>query len=169
MLLVASIPIAVQVVCTSTMALGSRALAEKQAIVSRLASIVELAGMDMRCSDKTGTRAQNIMTIESKLPWRAISEQQLLLFALLVRSGRRMRSMPSARCFFKCRREVQADLDRHTCLDYTPFDPAVKTTESYVKENSNPDAPFKLRRGHLTWSRLVVTAGGCRCAGARAC
>ena len=37
------------------MALGSRALAEKQAIVSRLASIEALAGMDMLCSGKTGT------------------------------------------------------------------------------------------------------------------
>ena len=41
--LVASIPIAMQVVCTSTMALGSHALGERQAIVYRLASIEELA------------------------------------------------------------------------------------------------------------------------------
>jgi H+-transporting ATPase len=51
-LLVASIPIAMQVVCTSTMALGSRALAEEGAIVSRLSAIEELAGMNMLCSDK---------------------------------------------------------------------------------------------------------------------
>merc|ERR1711968_411945 len=54
-LLVASIPIAMQVVCTSTMAIGSRKLAEKKAIVTRLAAIEELAGMNMLCSDKTGT------------------------------------------------------------------------------------------------------------------
>ena len=67
--LVVSIPIAMQVVCMSTMALGCRALAKKQAIVSRLGSIEELTGMEMLCSDKTGTVTQNIMTIESKLPW----------------------------------------------------------------------------------------------------
>ena len=67
--LVASIPIAMQVVCTSTMALGSCALGEQQAIVSRLASIGELNEMDMLCCDKTGTLTQHIMTIESKLPW----------------------------------------------------------------------------------------------------
>ena len=54
------------------MALGSRALAEKQAIVSRLASIEALAGMDMLCSGKTGTLTLNITTIESKLPWGQI-------------------------------------------------------------------------------------------------
>ena len=58
-------------------------LADRQAIVSRLASTEELAGMDMLCSDQTGTRTQNIMTIESKLPWCETSEQGLLLFALL--------------------------------------------------------------------------------------
>ena len=50
---------------------------------SWLASTEELAGMDMLCSDKTGTRTQNIMTIESKLPWCETLEQLLLLFALL--------------------------------------------------------------------------------------
>ena len=61
----ASIPIAVQVVCTLTMALGSRALAGKQAILSRLAAIEELARMDLLCSGKTSTFTKNIITIES--------------------------------------------------------------------------------------------------------
>ena len=61
----ASIPIAVQAVRTSTMALGSRVLVGKQAIVSRLAAIEELARMDVLCSGKTSTLTQNIITIES--------------------------------------------------------------------------------------------------------
>jgi H+-transporting ATPase len=55
-LLVASIPIAMQVVCTATMALGSRLLAAQKAIVARLSSIEQLAGMTVLCSDKTGMR-----------------------------------------------------------------------------------------------------------------
>ena len=59
-------------------------LADRQATVSRLASTDQLAGMDMLCSDKTCTLTQNIMTIESKLPWCETLEQGLLLlFALL--------------------------------------------------------------------------------------
>ena len=76
-------PISMQVECTSTMALGSRALAKKQAIVSRLASIETLAGMDRLCSGKTGTLTLYITTIESKLPWGRISEQQWSLLAFL--------------------------------------------------------------------------------------
>ena len=51
-------------------------------LVSRLASTEELAGIDVLCSNKTGTPTQNIMTIASKLPWCETSEQGLL-FALL--------------------------------------------------------------------------------------
>ena len=61
----ASILIAVLVLCTSMLALGSRALAGKQVIVSRLAAIEELARMDLLCSGKTSTFTKNIITIES--------------------------------------------------------------------------------------------------------
>ena len=37
----------------------------------------------MFCSDKTVSLTQNIMTIESKLPWFETSEQELFSFALL--------------------------------------------------------------------------------------
>ena len=63
-LLVAIVPIANQVVCTSTLALGGRTLAEHKAIVTRLSSIEELAGMAMLCSDKTGTLTLNKMVMQ---------------------------------------------------------------------------------------------------------
>lgn len=53
-LLVASIPIAIEIVCTTTLALGSRQLSAYGAIVTRLQAIEEMAGMNMLCSDKTG-------------------------------------------------------------------------------------------------------------------
>jgi hypothetical protein len=53
-ILVASIPIAIEIVCTSTLAVGSRRLAASKVIVARLSAIEELAGMTILCSDKTG-------------------------------------------------------------------------------------------------------------------
>ena len=44
-LLVASIPIAIEIVCTTTLALGSRELSQDGAIVSRLAAIEDMAGV----------------------------------------------------------------------------------------------------------------------------
>ena len=58
-LTVAAIPVAMPTVLSVTMAVGARLLARKQAIVSRLVAIEELAGMDVLCSDKTGTLTQN--------------------------------------------------------------------------------------------------------------
>ena len=66
--LVASIPIAMEVVTTSTLALGSRQLTKMEAIVSRLAAIEDVAGMTMLCSDKTGTLTLNKMVIQEHTP-----------------------------------------------------------------------------------------------------
>jgi H+-transporting ATPase len=58
-LTVAAIPVAMPTVLSVTMAVGARLLARKEAIVTRLAAIEELAGVDVLCSDKTGTLTQN--------------------------------------------------------------------------------------------------------------
>merc|ERR1712159_231373 len=67
-LLVASIPIALRVVCTTTLALGCHELAAEKAIVARLSSVEELAGMTILCSDKTGTLTLNKMVLQKDLP-----------------------------------------------------------------------------------------------------
>jgi len=63
-LLVGGIPIAMPTVLSVTLAIGAHQLAGKKAIVSKMSAIEELAGMDMLCSDKTGTLTLNRPTVD---------------------------------------------------------------------------------------------------------
>ena len=72
-----------------------------------------------------------LITIESKLLWCETSEQVLLSFACWLRSGPRTQRMSLTRCCSSPSwkgRLVWAV----TRLIYSPFDPAVETTESIV-------------------------------------
>ena len=66
--IVASIPMAVEIVTTTTLAIGSKTMSKFGAIVSRLAAIEDLAGLNMLCSDKTGTLTKNKMMIQADAP-----------------------------------------------------------------------------------------------------
>jgi len=82
-LLVASVPVAMPAVLMVTMALGARMLARSKAIVSRLESIEELAGVDVLCSDKTGTLTENKLTLGEAEPWTGTDAATLILMASL--------------------------------------------------------------------------------------
>ena len=78
-LLVASIPMAIEIVTTTTLALGSKELSHDGAIVSRLAAIEDMAGMAILCSDKTGTLTLNKMVIQKETPVYQDGENQYSL------------------------------------------------------------------------------------------
>lgn len=63
-IIVGGIPIAMPTVLAVTLALGAYALAKEGAIVSRMSAVEEMAGMDILCSDKTGTLTLNKLTVD---------------------------------------------------------------------------------------------------------
>eukprot|EP01133_Synstelium_polycarpum_P012963 gene12963-15234_t len=82
-LLVGGIPIAMPTVLSVTMAIGATQLSKKQAIVSRLTAIEELAGMDILCSDKTGTLTLNVLTVDTPLCFGGTTPEGVMFDAYL--------------------------------------------------------------------------------------
>ena len=66
--MVASIPLAIEIVTNTTLAIGSKALSHHGAIVARLSAIEDMAGMSILCSDKTGTLTLNKMVLQDETP-----------------------------------------------------------------------------------------------------
>ena len=129
-LVVASIPVAMPAVLSLTMALGALVLSKQKAIVSRLQSIEEIAGIDILCSDKTGTLTQNKLTLGSPLVVSAADEQDLILAAALASKEENRDAIDDA---------VLAGLvDKGALTGYTqekfkPFDPKEKRTEASLR------------------------------------
>ncbi|KAK9101664.1 hypothetical protein Scep_025094 [Stephania cephalantha] len=66
-LLIGGIPIAMPTVLSVTLAIGSHRLSQQGAITKRMTAIEEMAGMDVLCSDKTGTLTLNRLTVDKNL------------------------------------------------------------------------------------------------------
>jgi len=144
-LLVASIPVAMEVVVTATMALGARELAEKDAIVAHLAAIERLAGMNILCCDKTGTLTKNTMQIQENCPVfvEELTYKDIVLHAALAAKWWE----PPKDALDKMVLEA-VDLDlcaAYKQTDFKPFDPTVKRTEATLL---GPDGKaFKVTKG----------------------
>ena len=131
-LTVAAIPVALPAVLSVTMAVGAINLARRQAIVSKLTAIEELAGVDVFCSDKTGTLTRNEMQVAEPVVLEGHDERELFLVAAL--ASRLENRDPIELPIFQYVEEKlpAADWKSYKQLAFTPFDPIRKRTEAEV-------------------------------------
>jgi len=128
-LLIASIPVALPAVMSVTMAIGAYALSVQKAIVSRLSAIEELAGVDILCSDKTGTLTMNQLTVESGIPFGSAKADDVLRDAALATQKSSQDAIDVA--ILKAT-EGRGDLQAIKQTAFVPFDPVNKRTISTV-------------------------------------
>lgn len=129
-LTVASIPVAMPAVLSITMAAGAVALSKMKAIVSRLESIEEMAGMNVLCSDKTGTLTQNKLKLGDPYGVGGTPKDELILTGSL---ASKLEDKDPIDLAVVNGLEDQNELDKYEQVKFTPFDPVSKRTESEVR------------------------------------
>ncbi|HUW50555.1 MAG TPA: plasma-membrane proton-efflux P-type ATPase [Sulfuricella sp.] len=134
-LTVAAIPVALPAVLSVTMAVGAMNLARRQAIVSRLTAIEELAGVDVFCSDKTGTLTKNEMQVSQPFLLEGMTEVDLFVVAVL--ASREENHDPIERPIFQYLAEKMPEADWKSYIQkgFIPFDPVRKRTEALVEKD----------------------------------
>jgi H+-transporting ATPase len=140
---IASVPVALPAVLSVTMAVGARQLARQQAVVRHLPAVEELGGIDVLCSDKTGTLTQNLLAVAD--PWLAPGVQVEDLFAAAALASR-------AEDQDLIDLAVLSAADAHHAVDprarveeFAPFDPVTKRTQALVRAEDG--TPIRVSKG----------------------
>ena len=141
-LTVAAIPVAMPTVLSVTMAVGARLLAKKQAIVSKLVAIEELAGVDVLCADKTGTLTQNKLTLGDPFCLDKVTADQLILAGALASRAENDDTIDLA---VLGGLTDKGALKPYQVTYFQPFDPVHKRTEATVKAADG--STFKVTKG----------------------
>ena len=128
-LVIASIPVAMPAVLSVTMALGALALSKEKAIVSRLQAIEEMAGVDILCSDKTGTLTKNELTLGDPVLFEAKDAEELILAGALASKAEDQDAIDLAVIGGLKNKSL---LNNYIQTKFIPFDPVGKRTEGTV-------------------------------------
>ncbi|KAJ9217626.1 hypothetical protein DTO166G4_808 [Paecilomyces variotii] len=129
-LLIIGVPVGLPVVTTTTLAVGAAYLAEQKAIVQKLTAIESLAGVDVLCSDKTGTLTANQLSIREPYVAEGVDVNWMFAVAAIASSHNIKNLDPIDKVtVLTLRRYPKAReiLSRNWVTEkYTPFDPVSK-------------------------------------------
>jgi H+-transporting ATPase len=126
---IAAVPVALPAVLSVTMALGAKILAAKQAIVTKLTAVEEIAGIDVLCSDKTGTLTQSKLTPGEPFTLGDVKPEDVILAGAL--ASREEDQDPIDLAVLSGVKDAMA-LKSYQVTHFQPFDPIHKRTESEV-------------------------------------
>ncbi|KAK4457496.1 putative type IIIA plasma membrane ATPase [Cladorrhinum samala] len=130
------VPVGLPAVVTTTMAVGAAYLAKKKAIVQKLSAIESLAGVEILCSDKTGTLTKNKLSLAEPYTVEGVDPEDLMLTACLAASRKKKGMDAIDKAFLKSLAfypRAKSVLSKYRVLDFQPFDPVSKKVQAVVE------------------------------------
>ncbi|KAI0045238.1 plasma-membrane proton-e [Auriscalpium vulgare] len=137
--LIIGVPVGLPCVTTTTMAVGAAFLARREAIVQKLTAIESLAGVDILCTDKTGTLTANQLSVHEPWPSDGVDLNWMLTVAVLASSHNIKALDPidkvtvvTLKDYPKAREMLKGGWVTHK---FTPFDPVSKRITAEVEKD----------------------------------
>lgn len=134
-LLMSAVPVALPVMFTVSMAVGSKELAKRGVLVTRLSAAEDAATMDVLCVDKTGTITMNQLAVTDVIALEHATEADVLVAGAL--ASREANQDPIDLAFLAAaeQRHVFDHLPDAAPVSFTPFDATNRRTEAVVELN----------------------------------
>jgi H+-transporting ATPase len=134
-LLMSAVPVALPVMFTVSMSIGSKELAKRGVLVTRLSAAEDAATMDVLCVDKTGTITMNQLAVTGVIPLEHATESDVLLAGAL--ASREANQDPIDLAFLAAAKErhVFDGQPAVTPVSFAPFDAKNRRTEAVVEQS----------------------------------
>jgi H+-transporting ATPase len=133
------VPVGLPAVVTTTMAVGAAYLAKKKAIVQKLSAIESLAGVEILCTDKTGTLTKNKLSLHEPYTVQGVDPEDMMLTACLAASRKKKGMDAIDKAFLKALKyypRAKKALSKYKVIEFTPFDPISKKVSAVVESPS---------------------------------
>lgn len=153
---IVGVPVGLPAVVTTTMAVGAAYLAKKEAIVQKLSAIESLAGVEILCSDKTGTLTKNKLSLAEPFTVEGVDADDLMLTACLAATRKAKGLDAIDKAFLKSLKmypRAKSTLTKYKVVEFHPFDPVSKKVVAVVESPPVSESSV-LRVPLFSFSRL---------------
>jgi H+-transporting ATPase len=134
-LLMSAVPVALPVMFTVSMAIGSKELAKRGVLVTRLSAAEDAATMDVLCVDKTGTITLNQLAVTGVIPLEQATEADVLIAGALASQEANQDPIDLAFLAAAKERHVLDGAPAVKPISFAPFDAKNRRTEAVVEQN----------------------------------
>jgi H+-transporting ATPase len=134
-LFMSAIPLSLPVMFTVAMAVGSKELAKRGVLVTRLSAAEDAATMDVLCVDKTGTITMNQLAVTGMIPLAQATESDVLLAGALASQESNQDPIDLAFLAAAKERHIFDGKPAFNPVSFTPFDAKNRRTEAVIEQN----------------------------------